>query len=290
MNLFLIVVYVLIGCGVAYFIHRDGEFRPIDTTMYSASAVFVWPVILPLWMISRPPSQVKDLNYEKSFAHFKDWSKTHKPRDIGDLSYFKDPKKDEGKEDYIGDVTGATSPDKPYVIGENSQYSMGGYSIPEDDYIDEDSLAHSNSSNDSAPRKVYNPFDSKTQPKKPSKPVPKYDDDDDGRIVINNGRKVVNPTSKASEVNKSSTIADIIDSEHAQIRKAGSKTGKPFRDPNVQLLIEKGKLRDAYRVSKRLLKVAHELGEDDRAEVYLGYLNDIENRIGKEQDKSGDLD
>ena len=288
MNLFLLAVYVLIGCGVAFYIHRDGEFRPIDTTGYSASAVFVWPVTLAIWMIIRPTSQLKDLGYEKSFAHFKDWSKTHKPRDIGDFSYVKEPKKDEKKEEYVGDITGATSPDNPYVIGESSSYDVNGYaggSIPEDDYVDEDYLARSHSSNDS-PRKAYNPFDSKI-PKKSSKPLPKYDD---SRIVINNGRNPGNPVKKASEVNKSSTIADIIDSEHASIRKAGSKSGKPFRDPNVQMLIEKGKLRDAYRVSKRLLKVAHELGEDDRAEAYLGYLNDIENRIGKEKDKSAEPD
>lgn len=289
MNLFLLAVYVLIGCGVAYYIHQDGEFRPIDTTGYCASAVFVWPISLAIWMVVRPPSQLKDLSYEKSFAHFKDWSKTHKPRDIGDFSYVKDPKKDEKKDEYVGDVTGATTPNNPYVIGESSSYGMNGIvggSIPEDDYGDEDYIAHSNSYNDSAPRKVYNPFDSKN-PNKQSKSQSQHDDNE---IVINNGRKVVNPAKKTSGANKPSTISDIIDSEHAQIRKAGSKSGKPFKDPNVQMLIEKGKLRDAYRVSKRLLKVAHELGEDDRAEVYLGYLSDIENRIGKEQDKSGDSD
>ncbi|MCD6218630.1 hypothetical protein J7L05_12365 [bacterium] len=258
-----LTVYVLCGCGVAFFIHKDGEFRPIDTSGYMIGSVFIWPFIFPIWILTRPPSNIKDMTFEKSTAHFKQWSRNHKPRAIGDFSHW-DKKSEEGEEDHLDyddGISGQTSPDKPYVIGENT--------IP----IDENSPYNPqyDDSNGSSPRKVYNPFKNKPQPSFRSSGV---DSNMTGKKSTDNGK-----------VNLPS-IADIIDDSHLKAKKA-APTGKAFTDHNVRKLIDDGKLRDAYRVARRMLKVSNELGEENRSKAYNRYLTEIENRMKAEKEGGG---
>lgn len=250
----LLTVYVLCGCGVAFFIQRDGEFRPIDTSGYMIGSVFLWPLIFPAWLLTRPPANIKDLSFEQTTAHFKQWSKNHKPRAIGDFSHWDKKKEDETEDylDYDDDFSGATSPEKPYVIGENTIPMSEGRSY-NPDYDD---------ANGSAPRKVYNPFTSK------NKPQPSF------RSPADVPKPASEKTTDSEKIDLPS-IADIIDDSHLKAKREAGK-GKPFTDHNVRKLIDDGKLRDAYRVARRMLKVASELGEDNRTDAYMGYLSEIE--------------
>ena len=259
-----LTVYMVCGCGVAFFIYKDGEFRPIDTSGYMIGSIFIWPFIFPVWMFIRPPSNIKDMTFEQSTAHFKKWSRTHKTRDIGDFSHWE--KKSEGEDevnhlDHDGDISGKTSPDKPYVIGENT--------IP----IDPDSSYNPgyDDFNGSSPRKVYNPFENKPQPSFRSPGV--------------DSNTTVKKSNDSGKVNLPS-IADIIDDSHLKAKKA-TATGKAFTDHNVRKLIDDGKLRDAYRVARRMLKVSNELGEENRSKAYTRYLNEIENRLKAEKKEPG---
>ena len=257
-----LTVYMICGCGVAYYIHRDGEFRPIDTSGYMIASVFLWPLSFPVWLVSRPPSNIKDLSFEHTTAHFKQWSKTHKPRAIGDFSHWdKKAEEEEAEQDYLdydGEVSGQTSPDKPYVIGE-STIPIDGENSNNSQYED---------LNGSAPRKVYNPFKNQPQPSFRS-PT----EDSNSTAQGNNGNNKVNLPS----------ISDIIDDSHLKAKRAAT-TGKAFTDHNVRKLIDDGKLRDAYRVSRRMLKVSNELGEETRSKAYMRYLNEIENRLKAEKE------
>ena len=246
------------GIGVAVFINRDGEFRPVETSGYMIASVFIWPFVLPAWLISRPASQLKDLGFEKSTAHFKQWSKTHKSRDLGDLSYL-DKKGGDGDSDsldYNGEVSGQTSPDSPYVIG-------GGN--------------HSNNLNNnydsinneiSVPRKSYNPF--KNDKSNSPQDEPKF-------RPVKKEKQVVGNSSVPS-------IADILDDTQILAKKV-AKSGKPFADHNVRKLIDEGRLRDAFRVARRMMKVSQELGEENRSKAYTRYMSEIENRLKAEREE-----
>ncbi len=254
-----LTVYVFCGCGVAYYIYRDGEFRPIDTSGYMIGSVFLWPFIFPVWLVTRPPNNVKDLSFEQTTAHFKQWSKNHKPRAIGDFSHW-DKKAEEGEEDYLdyySDISGQTSPDKPYIIGESTiPINQRGSRNPQYDDI-----------NGSAPRKVYNPFKNQPQLSFRSSTV-----DSDSTAKKTND----------SEKNNLPSISDIIDDSHLKAKREATK-GTGFTDHNVRKLIDDGKLRDAYRVARRMLKVSTELGEEYRSKAYTRYLNEIENRLKAEK-------
>ncbi len=261
-----LTVYMVCGCGVAFFIYKDGEFRPIDTSGYMIGAIFIWPFLFPVWMLIRPPSNIKDMTFEQSTAHFKQWSRTHKTRDIGDFSHWEKKSEDEDEIDYLdfdGEISGKTSPDKPYVIGEST--------IP----IDPDSSYNPQHDdlNGSTPRKVYNPFANQPQPSFRSSGV-------------DSNSTVEKSTNDGKEKIELPSIADIIDDSHLKAKKEATK-GKAFTDHNVRKLIDDGKLRDAYRVARRMLKVSSELGEENRSKAYNRYLSEIENRMKAEKEGGG---
>lgn len=256
---------MLCGCGVAFFIYKDGELRPIDASGYMIGSIFIWPFIFLIWILTRPASNIKDMTFEQSTAHFKQWSRNHKPRAIGDFSHW-EKKSEDGEEDYLDfddGISGQTSPDKPYVIGEST--------IP----IDPDTSYNPqyNDANGSSPRKVYNPFENKPQPSFRS---PDADSNSARKKSTNDGKEKVGLPS----------IADIIDDSHLKAKKEAAK-GKLFTDHNVRKLIDDGKLRDAYRVARRMLKVSTELGEENRTKAYNRYLNEIENRMNAEKEGKG---
>jgi hypothetical protein len=279
------VIYVLAGCLIAYWIHRDAEFRSVDTTAYMVASIFVWPFVIPIWLVTRPPTQLKDLTFEKSYAHYKQWSRSHKGRDLGDLSYFdKQQHNGNGKnektesESYVGDINGQTSPDNPYIIGSGKSNSSEffGENFNDEDYAwdDVNDAANVYEIGASGPRKVYNPFKGQEQKKQ-------------GDPGESDGLKYKKVGSKPDETIPS--IDDILENTSSMQnskKKPKDASAGPFVDHNVRKLIDDGRLRDAYRVAKRMLKVASELGEDERLKAYQRYISEIENRLNAENKKS----
>ena len=275
--------------GCAYWIFRDGEFRPIDTAVYCISSILLWPIVMPIWLVLRPPSQIKDLTYEKSYAHFRDWKKTHKVRDIGDLaSLDRNLNKGNGaKTEETEDVQGATSFDRPYVIG------SAGHQKPNESYSDRmsqdeygwdeiDDRAPVYEIGTSKPRQVYNPFKKdKMTPEETREPESVHELDLDAGEHTKPRKRVSTPRGESSF--NVPSISDILDEPPSQ-----KGTGRVFRDANVRKLIDDGRLRDAYRVSRRMLKVAQELGEEDRVAAYRRYIREIENRMKAAQEKPED--
>ena len=269
----------------AYWIFRDGEFRPIDSAVYMISAVVLWPIVIPAWIALRPPSKVKDLTWEKSYAHYKHWQKTHKVRDIGDIANLdKTSYKGNGaSEEASEEVMGATSPDNPYVIGGKSKRTKSAQprreQPREDDYGWDEvgDRAPTYEIDSTQPRQVYNPFR-------------KNDSDNENdvdNVVVGNGNVKSRPADLSKKDNSQfsvPSISDILD-DTAQPKTRKESKG-PFRDSNVRKLIDDGRLRDAYRVARRMLKVAQELGEDDRTEAYQRYLREIENRMKAAENRS----
>ena len=285
MVLVIFFLYILIGMACAYWIFRDGEFRPIDSAVYMISAVLLWPIVVPAWMVLRPPSQVKDLTWEKSYGHYKHWQKTHKVRDIGDIDNLdKTSYKGNGsKQEENEEIMGATSPDNPYVIGGKSKRAKStarpSEQAREDDYGWDEvgDRAPQYEIGTTAPRQAYNPFKKNN-----------FDQDSEPEtLVLGNGAK--SKTSDSARKDSPSfnvpSISDILDDGNQP--KAKKETKGPFRDANVRKLIDDQRLRDAYRVARRMLKVAQELGEEDRVEAYQRYLREIENRM-KAAEKRGE--
>ncbi|MFH1514450.1 MAG: hypothetical protein ABIG42_03225 [bacterium] len=259
-------LYVLCGLGVAVYISKDGEFRPIDTSGYMVASIFIWPFALPAWLVSRPPSQLKDLGFEKSTAHYKQWSKTHKTRDIGDFSHW-DKKGSKEDADNNGDISGKTSPDTPYVIGGGN---LSNDRKQNNNYSDDFSYSTLIENDVSVPRKSYNPFENGEPGSQSFKKELKF-------------RPV--KTEKKTRTNTDvPSIADILEDNQILAKKT-AKSGKPFSDHNVRKLIDEGRLRDAFRVAHRMLKVSQELGEENRSKAYTRYINEIENRLKAEQEE-----
>jgi len=276
--------------GCAYWIFRDGEFRPIDTAIYCISSILLWPIVAPAWMVLRPPSQIKDLTWEKSYAHYKHWQKTHKVKDIGKLTTL-DKKIIKGngektqEQEETAEFLRATSVDHPYVIGSagrtNSEESLP-EKITEDEYgWDEiDDRAPTYEIGSSKPREAFNPF---KKEKKASAKM-RYQRDIHEQIANESEHpkteKKVTP-SRGSESFNVPSISDILEEQPSQAPREGVKI---FRDANVRKLIDDGRLRDAYRVCRRMMKVAQELGEEDRMVAYRRYLREIENRMKATQE------
>jgi len=101
--LIIIIVYLGIGIGAMFRIRQDSEFREMETvSLFAYGSIILWPILWPLYELTKSPEQLEDLGAKKTYQDFKNFMRTRKKSDM----------------DLFTRLDKATSPDKPIEISD----------------------------------------------------------------------------------------------------------------------------------------------------------------------------
>ena len=83
--LVIVIIYLAVGVALMAWIRRDNEFREAETAdIFSYGSIVLWPILVPLWAVTRPPEQLEDLGAKKTHQDFRNFMRQRK-RGEGDM-------------------------------------------------------------------------------------------------------------------------------------------------------------------------------------------------------------
>ncbi|MCG3153081.1 MAG: hypothetical protein GEEBNDBF_02389 [bacterium] len=312
MSITIILGYLLLGAGAAFFIWSDAEFRPIERLPFAVLGFLAWPLALPWYLITRPESVVQDLTYSKSHQHYKDYVK-QKGRDIGegvaaDLERreeearlekeraekrrreqgpqaFEEEDDDEPKVQkvVIGDrPPPAAAPTGPWgnLPGEEGTPALP--TAPRQGYAGDTRIGSSvrdriyGTGGHAFEEGGHSPAEQSSSQQASEAPKPAA-----GGWALEPPAppSPAPPAPRQAEPPTRASIRSRLYGDEDLAVPGIEEPRPPFQDHNLERLIEDGQLREAHRVAKRMLEIAARLGEAEKQAAYQQYFQDLERRI-----------
>lgn len=286
-----VIVYVLGSLVAAWYIWTDGEFREIDRNVLAVAAVLAWPLVLPWYLLTRPPSIVQDMGYEKSHQHYRDYVK-QKGRDIGegvtqDLARREEEARlEQERKEKMRSGTGMSS-GTAFDVGEDEDLYGRGKTV----VIGGEAPA-------APPAAGWGNIPGET-PAKPDSNAPRQSYGTTGqfqsiraKLYGDEGHAFEDASSEPAPQQSAPQSSASQQSGGWSLEAAAAQTGdgelpipgsqpepEPYVDRNIERLMAEGQLREAHQVARRMLEMATKLGETGRQAAYQRYFQELERRI-----------